>query len=351
MTNFGTGPTMNSSDRLRLMLVCGSILVVAGSIVLTAGQGAKAMHSRWSPGGRVEPEPCRPSPSPLQVRPTAPPPARSDASAPARSPALPGVAPEGAPAPIPNPSGGALDAKQAAVRVREMAAAVQDPGDVAGLARALAGDAELGAELLPVFEALARSQDPAERLRGTLFLAALDPERGVYRWRDALAGESSGPGREALLTHAPVSGDPRRDAPYVDTLLDCVEREREESGRRAALLGLPAELAAESLDRLAVAVRQETAPELRREAAWLLSEYRSPRPAVVDALDAIGGAAREEFGARLHALRGLLQIEREHPGTLGKDRVARVRATLDGLERDDLESSGPPSPGRPVGSR
>lgn len=85
-----------------------------------------------------------------------------------------------------------------------MAASVSEPDEVRTVVRAVPDDSDLRAQLLQTFECWARSEDDLQRLRGILFLVALDPRGEASRWRQAFAEERSRSIRATLLEYGPL---------------------------------------------------------------------------------------------------------------------------------------------------
>lgn len=311
-----------------------------GLVVGSVAMGVAAFGVvRARDGGGAEPGPAAASPRRVDLRRTAaaaagPAGARVESVAAPAVPA-PAVASGAAGAAPVLPAIGAarrIGLDEAAATLQQTLAEVKDLRDIGRLVRLLRDDPEMVARLRATAEAWMRSDLPDERVRGLLLLAGLDPAAGFVPWRTALANDGAAEARAALAANPPLAGTPAQDAPYVDTLLATLDGARDERVRAAALQGLPAALAPEDHDRLALALLRETAPAVRAAGTLLLARTRSDRPAVIDVLTRIGFGAREDTGTRIQALRGLAKLERAHPGALSEESLRQVQALLKELE-------------------
>ncbi len=223
--------------------------------------------------------------------------------------------------------------EEGAAIVRRIAEGLASAGDLARLARTLADDPRMSDLLRPMAEEWKSSTDPETRARGLLFLAALDAANTTGLWQAALDGERDERVRTALLEGAPLSGRPETDAPVVEALLSVAARDGSEAVRGAAVRGLPAEMGAEPVRKLAAAFGRERAQGVRLEMLRVLGRLRSDDPKVIETLEATAFQEGEDLEIRREAFGALIRADNEHPGLLSEEKLARVEETLGRLGR------------------
>ncbi|MBI5367492.1 MAG: hypothetical protein HZA54_10685, partial [Planctomycetes bacterium] len=220
-----------------------------------------------------------------------------------------------------------------ALRIRELAARLPELTDVARLGRTFSGDPEMVRLLTPLLDEWAASTEPAERVRAEVLRAGMLGEQGAESWGAAIDRASDPSVRYALLSAPPVSGAAAADRPYVDRLISVAAADPDAKARAAALSGLPAELPADALDRLAGGAGRERDAAVRADLVRLLGRSRSDAAGVVRTLREIGFDAAEDRGIRREALAGLARAASAHPDLLTATEMETLEKTLGELDR------------------
>lgn len=181
--------------------------------------------------------------------------------------------------------------------------------------RMLARDPEMLSALRSLVDSWRTSADSSVRLRGEVLFATLEGS-----WAQAAQTHPDPEVRTALL-----ESPPDREAATLEVLISAAEREAAGTARKAALHGLPTELGAAQVRRLASRLRFETDGAVRRELIEVLPYFKEADRSTVEALKAIAFSATDERDA---AQAALLKFADDHPGVLSRSEEEALQQAM-----------------------